>query len=192
MAPFACSGASLRAVYDVPGSRYIGGMVVRSALTPLEIRRAAAQDAVAICAVVRDSIAMLCGADYGEDPEILASWLANKTPDNVERWIADPDNAIFVAVEAGAVDGRAVVAAACGTRSGKILLNYVSPAARFRGASKALVHALEDWARLQGNARCTLDSTRTARDFYRAIGYVANGEPCSKHGVGCYPMIKPL
>ena len=155
---------------------------------PIEIRRAAASDAAAICAVVRDSIVVLCGADHGNDPEILASWLANKTPDNVALWIASPDNAIFVAVEAGAV-----VAAACVTQGGDILLNYVSPPARFRGASKALMQALEDWARLQGNMRCTLDSTTTAHDFYRALGYVANGEPCSKFfGIGCYPMVKSL
>lgn len=162
-------------------------MATRPATASLEIRRAAARDAAAICAVVRDSIASLCGADHGNDPVILASWLANKTPENVTHWIANPDNAIFVAVEAGAV-----VAAACVTRGGDILLNYVSPAARFKGASKALMHALEDYARLQGNARCTLDSTTTARDFYRALGYVANGEPCSKLGVGCYPMVKSL
>ncbi len=162
-------------------------MVTGPIIASLEIRRATELDAVAICAVVRESIAMLCGADHGDDPEILASWLANKTPDNVSRWIANPDNAMFVTVDAGAV-----VAAACVTRHGEILLNYVSPAARFRGASKALMHALEEHARLQGNARCTLDSTTTARDFYRALGYRANGEPCSKLGVGCYPMVKSL
>ena len=163
-------------------------MAIRSATTPLEIRRATAQDAVAICAVVRDSIAMLCAADHGNDPALLEPWLSNKTPDNVVGWIANPDNAVFVAVDAGAV-----VAAACVTRSGDILLNYVSPAARFRGASKALMQALEDWARLQGNVQCTLDSTTTAHDFYRALGYVANGEPCSKFfGIGCYPMVKSL
>jgi GNAT superfamily N-acetyltransferase len=182
-------------------------MATRSANASFEIRRAAAQDAAAICAVVRDSITMLCGADHGDDPEILESWLANKTPDNVGGWIANPDNAIFVAVragavkaraveagavEAGAVDTGAVVAAGCVTQGGNILLNYVSPAARFRGVSKALMQALEDWARLQGNARCTLDSTRTARGFYQALGYAENGEPCRKHGVGCYPMVKSL
>ncbi|GAA0295321.1 hypothetical protein GCM10009087_01340 [Sphingomonas oligophenolica] len=162
-------------------------MATRSATAPLAIRRAAPQDAAAICAVVRDSITTLCGADHHGDPVVLASWLANKTPENVARWIANPDNAVFVAVDAGAV-----VAAACITRGGEILLNYVAPAARFRGASKALMQALEEVARLQGNARCTLDSTATARDFYRALGYAGTGEPCRKLGVGCTPMVKSL
>jgi GNAT superfamily N-acetyltransferase len=51
-------------------------------------------------------------------------------------------------------------------------LNYVAPAARFRGVSKALVAALEATARNLGLAECRLESTQTALQFYRRLGYV--------------------
>jgi GNAT superfamily N-acetyltransferase len=56
--------------------------------------------------------------------------------------------------------------------AGKITLNYVAPAARFRGVSKALVAALEATARNLGLAECRLESTQTALQFYRRLGYV--------------------
>ena len=43
------------------------------------IRDAKLEDAVAACEVARRSIAELCEADHGGDPEIVARWLANKT-----------------------------------------------------------------------------------------------------------------
>jgi hypothetical protein len=49
----------------------------------MEIRDAVPADAAAACAVLRRSIVELCGLDHRSDPEILARWLANKTPEIV-------------------------------------------------------------------------------------------------------------
>ena len=49
--------------------------------------------------------------------------------------------------------------------AGHIALNYVSPDARFRSISRALLGALKARAMERGSARCTLDSTETARAF---------------------------
>jgi GNAT superfamily N-acetyltransferase len=153
----------------------------------MEIRDAKAEDAPAAARVLRRSILELCVADHGHDPAILARWLSNKTPGDVASWIALPDNSVLVAVE-----DDAIVAVGSVTDVGHIALNYVSPDARFRGVSRALLGALETRAMERGSMRCTLNSTETARAFYLANGYIIDGPPDRKHGVGGYPMSKLL
>ena len=136
---------------------------------PMQIRTADPQDAAAACAMVRRSIIELCVADHADDPAILAAWLANKTPADVEAWIANPDNFILLATE-----GEIILGVGAVTRQGEIILNYVSPDARFRGISKALLRELEAKAAALGNGVCTLTSTLTARAFYVSGGYRAD------------------
>jgi len=83
----------------------------------MEIREAVADDAEEACNVMRRSIRELCAADHGDDPAILARWLANKTPENVAVWIARPDASLLVAVESGAIGAVGMV-----TDAGEILL----------------------------------------------------------------------
>ena len=104
----------------------------------MEIRDATADDAALACDVLRRSIAELCIADHRNDPEILMKWLANKTPDIVASWIVDPNSSVLLAAEGDAVLGVGAV-----TDGGEITLNYVSPAARFCGVSRAVLVALE-------------------------------------------------
>jgi GNAT superfamily N-acetyltransferase len=153
----------------------------------MEIRDAIAEDALAACQVLRRSISELCVADHGNDPAILAKWLLNKTPEIVASWIGLPDDSMLVAVE-----GDTILAVGGITKAGHITLNYVSPDARFRGVSRALLAALEVRAIEQGNVRCALNSTETALKFYVANGYLIDGPPNHKHGVGGYPMSKTL
>ena len=154
----------------------------------MQIRDAVPADAAAACEVVRRSIAELCVADHRNDPEILRRWLANKTPEIVASWIANPSSSMLVVVEAGAI-----LAVGAVTDHGEITLNYVSPDARFRGVSRALVLALEERAIGCGARQCTLLSTSTARRFYRAIGYAEGGPRQSKFGdAGGYPMSKTV
>jgi GNAT superfamily N-acetyltransferase len=136
------------------------------------IREARTEDAVEACHVVRRSITELCLADHQDDPAILEKWLANKTPANVRSWIARPDAHMFVAT-----NGKAIVGVAAVTTSGEVTLNYVSPDARFRGVSKALLKRLEAKATELGNERCVLTSTDTARAFYLSAGYEEQGFP---------------
>ena len=138
----------------------------------MKIRDAIAADAAAACDVLRASISELCAADHHNDPEILGSWLANKTPENLAAWIADPDASILLAVE-----DEAALAVGAVRNDGEITLNYVFPAARFRGASSALLAALEARAKERGNTHYKLLSTETAHRFYLDRGYVGGGEP---------------
>jgi GNAT superfamily N-acetyltransferase len=152
----------------------------------MEIRDAMTEDAPAACVVLRRSISELCVADHGNDPTILAQWLSNKTPEIVASWIAQAGNHLLLAVERGTILGVGSV-----TDAGEITLNYVSPDARFRGVSRALLGALEARAMERGNARCTLTSTETARGFYHTNGYVEDGPPAGKFGMRSgYPMSK--
>lgn len=151
----------------------------------MDIRNATPGDAAQICRVVRASIVELCYADHQADPGILERWLANKTPDNVSRWLSNPANMNLVAAE-----GDVLLAAGCVTTSGEIILNYVSPAARFRGVSSRLLVAMEASALRQGVRRCVLDSTATAHRFYQSRGYRDAGTPRTKHGLAAFPMVK--
>lgn len=154
----------------------------------MEIRDAVAEDVPAACQVLRRSITELCVADHGNDPAILTRWLSNKTPEIVASWIASPNSSLLVAVEHGMI-----LAVGSVTNAGEVTLNYVSPDAKFRGVSRALLRALEARAIERGNARCTLTSTETARRFYRANGYVEDGHLAGKFGTrASYRMSKSL
>ncbi len=108
----------------------------------MQIRRATAEDADAACRILRRSITELCGADHHGDAETLAQWLANKTPDNMRRWIAQTH--VFVAAEGERLPGVGAI-----NDAGEIMLNYVAPEARFRGVSKAMLARLESCARFR-------------------------------------------
>jgi GNAT superfamily N-acetyltransferase len=158
----------------------------------MHIRPAQTADAAAACDVLRRSIAELCAADHGNDPKFLSAWLANKTPENVAAWISDPGNVLYVAVDGGVIVGVAGM-----TRAGVVMLNYVSPDARFKGVSKALLAALECKAADLGLTQCRLESTKTARRFYESAGYReqqgggTNGCSASAGG-SCQAMVKSL
>src|SRR5260221_4611911 len=151
----------------------------------MKIRDAVPEDATVACEVMRRSIAELCVADHRNDPTILERWLGNKTSEIFKSWIR-PDNTLLVAVE----DDR-ILAVGCVTDSGEITLNYVSPDARFRGVSDALLGALEARAIERGNKLCTLKSTETARRFHLERGYSEDGPANGKFGTRSgYPMSK--
>ena len=142
----------------------------------MQVRPAEIADADAAIGVIRRSIQQLCELDHNNDPATLSMWLANKTSDNMRRWIAD--HTVLVAVEGGRIAGVASVRA-----DGHVLLNYVAPEARFRGASKHLMQAIEAWGASRGLEWLTLDSSATALRFYLANGWTVAGPPQPGFGV---------
>ena len=165
--------------------RTVPGAADRDAMS-ISVRRARADDAREAAAVLRASISALCVADHGNDPEILAGWLMNKTTGSVRNWIEGPGG--FVVAEE---HGR-IVGVGAAVPPGEIALNYVLPQARFRGVSKVVLSALEVHLREQGQTRATLTSTRTAHRFYRAMGYVDAAEPQVEGGLAAHRMSKDL
>jgi GNAT superfamily N-acetyltransferase len=154
----------------------------------MKIRDAVPEGAEAACQVLRRSIIELCAADHRHDPAILEAWLSNKTPECVGSWITQPGSSVMVAVET-----CRILAVGRVDDSGHITLCYVSPDARFRGVSRALLGAMEARARERGNTRCTLESSETAHRFYLASGYADDGTPAGLFGTASgYPMSKTL
>jgi predicted GNAT family acetyltransferase len=151
----------------------------------MQIREACVDDADEACRVVRRSITELCHADHKGDAPTLALWLANKTTENMRRWI--DQNHVFVATEGGVIVGVGAMRS-----SGEIMLNYVSPDARFRGISTALLTRLARASELAVET-ITLQSSETARRFYLAVGYKENGPPTKGFGKTlAHPMMKRL
>ncbi|HEY1245526.1 MAG TPA: GNAT family N-acetyltransferase [Hyphomicrobiaceae bacterium] len=152
----------------------------------MEFREARSDDAQAACEVVRRSIAELCHADHRGDALTLDLWLSNKTPENIRRWIEKHN--VFVATDGAAILGVGIVAS-----SGEVLLNYVSPEARFRGVSKGIIARIEARARELGVRTVTLQSSTTAREFYLSVGYHVAGPSTKGFGLTlCHPMAKHL
>jgi GNAT superfamily N-acetyltransferase len=147
------------------------------------IRPAAPEDAPGACQAVRRSIMELCHADHHGDPERIARWLSNKTPAHFERWISSPENLGFLAERDGSVVGFALL-----EKTGHLGLLYVSPDARFQGVSTGLLAAVEEAARKLGVEMLRLESSHTAREFYRARGYEPDGDPTPRS----FPLRKRL
>ena len=147
----------------------------------MEIRNATLEDAAAAAELLRRSITELCVADHRNDPEILAPWVRNKTPESLAAWIELPSNSVLVAVKATTLLGIRIV-----TDQGEITLNYVSPDARFQGVTRALLAAMEVRALARGNVVAALTSTVTARRFYLSAGYLDDPTRTDAYGA---PML---
>ncbi len=154
----------------------------------MRIREAAPKDAEAMSAVLVASITELCAEDHQGRPEALAEWTANKTPESIRGWFDNPENRLLVADEDGAILGVGGF-----NTAGEIILNYVAPSARFRGASRALLAALENGLRANGIAEARLDSTKAARRFYLSAGWREGAGESSKFcNIRCRTMTKRL
>jgi len=151
------------------------------------VRLATLDDVVAMSRVLTASIVELCGADHHGDAALIASWTRNKTPVAVRAMLANANSSFYVAER----DGE-VAAVGCVSSDGSIRLNYVAPAHRFHGVSKALLGEMEAALRARGVTEARLDSTATAHRFYLAAGWVDDGQPDGQQGVVSYPMRKRL
>ena len=148
------------------------------------VRNARLADAPQMSAVLIASITELCVADHRNNPETLAGWLANKTPEGVGKWFANPETTLVVAEHKGEI------AAVGGFNTAReIMLNYVAPSHRFAGVSTALLEGMELGL---GPGEATLNSTETAQRFYKRRGWKIVGDPQKHRGVDGYPMRKLL
>jgi GNAT superfamily N-acetyltransferase len=154
----------------------------------ITIRRAVETDAPAACDVLRRSIRELCVEDHHNDEEILRQWLANKTEENLRRWIVSDASFTVVALRGERVCGFGMV-----HETGEVLLCYVEPEARFIGASTLMLEALEQQGRSWGLQKLFLTSTITARSFYERRGWIISGDPIAVFGMQrSFPMTKAL
>ncbi len=156
------------------------------------IRPARPRDAARAALVLRASIRDLCRADHHDDPEALANWLANKTPEAVAALIADPGGRVMVAEDGEVVAVGAMEWAGHAPDEGKITLLYVDPGARGQGWSSALLAAMETELAAMGRINGLLTATATAADFYRRRGWRDDGPPRAGRWIVGQPMTKTL
>lgn len=114
----------------------------------------------------RASITELCFADHGDEIETLNEWRDNKTLDNMLALIDDVETDTIVAELDGQMAGLGLV-----NQQGRVLWNYVDPKFRFKGISKALMAAMENYIRACGFEQATLESSKTAFEFYKSCGW---------------------
>ena len=130
-------------------------------------RDAHVDDANVVCELVRCSIINCCRADHGNDPQLLETWLSNKTPGNFRQWIEAEGN-FGVVVEA---DNRLAGFALC-SGSGEILLCYVAPEFMHCGIGRVLLGHLESQARNRRLCHLHTTTTRSAEAFYARNGFL--------------------
>jgi GNAT superfamily N-acetyltransferase len=153
----------------------------------ITVRRATEADIPAMSEVLTRSIIELCALDHKNDRAAIAFWTANKTPDGVRRILENTDVQLFVAVH----DGE-VAAVGCVQSGNEIGLNYVHPAHRFKGVSRALLAAMEQAMREAGVNEARLKATQTAHAFYRANGWQDVGDLSTGRWIDAWPMRKGL
>lgn len=152
------------------------------------IRQAHAEDVQEMAEVLRRSITELCVFDHRGDADTLEKWLANKRPQHVLEWLADPDLFCVIAEAEGRIAGVGLL-----HRSGEVRLCYVAPGVQRKGVGKALYSALEKQARAWGLERLRLESTLGARPFYEALGFKPAGCAKPRFGIShCHPYEKAL
>lgn len=150
------------------------------------VRAAKPEEAEAACCAVRASIEVCSAEDHGGDGARLDAWLKNKTPETFRTWIQSDKLYSVVVEESSKIVGFGMSA------PGEVLLCYVAPEVRFRGAGKAVLQALELWAATSGVPELRLESTRTALAFYRRNGFKRCGPVVTFAGMECHPMSKPI
>ena len=153
----------------------------------VEIRKAVKEDAEAVCEVMHQSITELCLADHKGDQQLIDYWLQNKTVNEVQKWLLAPHAEAFVAVDKEEVVGVGMV-----TPTGHILLCYVAPRVLHQGVGKKLLKTMTYYVISQGTDKIYLESTETAKSFYRRNGFEVSGDPILCDGVLSYPMQKKL
>jgi GNAT superfamily N-acetyltransferase len=153
----------------------------------IRVRPAASDDAAAMSAVLIASIRELCVEDHHNIEKVVAGWTANKTPEGVVAMLADAGAQGFVAEVDGAVAAVGMVLG-----DGSIGLNYVSPAFRFQGVSRALLAHMEGAIKASGRDVAMLMSTATAHRFYQEAGWIDAGPPQQGFTLIGYPMRKAL
>ena len=151
------------------------------------VRRATMDDAEAACAALRRSIAECCIEDHANNPEILATWLRNKTPATVAAWFSLPKNFSIVGTS-----GKEIVGVGLLSAKGEVALCYVLPEVRFTGVGKSLLRAMELHAMKIGLVEIHLSSTATAKSFYIRNGFTPNGVSDIEFGIRAFPLIKRL
>jgi predicted N-acetyltransferase YhbS len=127
----------------------------------LLIRPSVPSDAVAISHVIVRALQETNAKDYS--PEIIASVVANFSPERISRLLAE--RVVLVAISGIEILGTASL------QGPTIRTVFVRPDAQGRGIGAALMKEIEQVARQHGLTRLTVPSSVTAEPFYQKLGF---------------------
>jgi GNAT superfamily N-acetyltransferase len=150
-------------------------------------REATIEDANAIVVVLRRSISESCALDRSNNAGLIASWLSNKTEEQVIRWVEN--QSLYLNVTTVNED---IVGVGMATTAGEISLCYVLPDFLRLGVGAAIIKDLESHLRSLGITRCVMTSTVTGLKFYSHMGYEISGKMMSVQGINGIPMRRDL
>ncbi|WP_164659649.1 GNAT family N-acetyltransferase [Tropicibacter sp. Alg240-R139] len=136
----------------------------------LVVRSATVFDVFDISRVLIRSITELCKADHHGDPERIAEWTANKSPESVRQWLSGP-HSVWVAE----IDGVSCGVAAA-SPDGEVSVLYVDPSAVGCGVGAALLAQVEQHLRDAEFVHAKLESTAAALEFYTHHGWIRGGD----------------
>jgi len=168
----------------------VGGYPIQlsAPANPFAIITPGSAHAAELAIMWRRSIEELCTEDHHGDPEIVAVWTANKTPEYLGEALGDRSLLWFVALHPGNV----LSGVGLSGQDGIVRAVYVHPEFTGRGVGSALMQVIENAAKTSGISLLQLESTATARPFYRHHGFTDNGPSVIRFGVRAYPMTKHL
>jgi len=149
----------------------------------ISVRLARLDDSPTICIILRRSITEVCTKDHKNNPDIISAWTKNKTIENVNSWLLNPDNYSFISSVNGIESGFGLMSS-----SGEILLCYVLPEALHVGVGSILLNSMIETAKNIGVQKVTVDSTQTAKGFYERNGFLQSCPSKSEFGVICSPL----
>jgi GNAT superfamily N-acetyltransferase len=134
----------------------------------ITVRPASEADAIAARDVLRRAIRELCVAHHGHGEQVVAAWLANKTPENVRAWITCPEVRRFGLVQ----------------RDGEIQLCSLVPEVQHRGVGKLMLRAFEEQAERWELKRVSLTprSLRGHSTSATAMFQAVTRSPCTDCG----------
>lgn len=135
----------------------------------LELRRATVFDVFDISRIVIQSITLLCTADHKDNPDVIANWTANKTPEHIRGWIEGPHDVWLI------LDSEKPAGIGGYSPGGEVSVLYIAPAHIGKGIGSALLSRLEADLKKTGHETARLDSTMTARGFYLKQGWQLDG-----------------
>lgn len=138
------------------------------------------KDAQAILNVVTLSIEA-CTLDHQNDPDIIQSWLSNKTLENMKLWIEKSYS--FTYKKNGNIIGFILL-----SKEGNLLLNYVLPDQQGMGIGSALINHIIGICKSNNIEKIKLESTLTAKNFYLSNNFKIIEEIYENNNLVAYRM----
>lgn len=159
------------------------------------VRKATIQDAEGIHLAHMKSIQQICSKDHSE--EEIKAW-GHRPYREDQRINAIKNDLVWVVDDNGSIEGygHLKIFEKEGVRLGHIFGLYLTPQVAGNSLGRAIVDKMMEEINFSKAMQITLESTITAKEFYKKIGFVPNGSELTVEINGtqirCYPMMKRL